>query len=224
MPKMARVEVVGVAHHVIQRGNRNQRVFFSDGDKRQYLKVLKMQSDLFDMKIWAYCLMDNHVHLVVVPQKEGSMTKAVGETHRLYTRMINFRKGWKGFLWQGRFKSFPMDAGYLYHCVRYVERNPVRACMVKEAEYYEFSSAATHVSRKQDPLLESFYLHDEIRDWRAYLHQADEEERLQVIRRHIFTGRPLGEQTFVERLEQRLGRVLRKMKPGPRKQCVSEDV
>ena len=73
---------------------------------------------------WAYCLMDNHVHLIAVPEKEDSLAKGIGEAHRKYTRMINFREGWKGYLWQGRFISYPLDERYLYAAVRYVERNP----------------------------------------------------------------------------------------------------
>ena len=141
MAKMARVEVVGFPHHVIQRGNRRQNVFFKDSDKQEYLKILSLQADLFGMKVWAYCLMDNHVHLIVVPEREGSLTRTIGEAHRLYTRMVNFREGWRGYLWQGRFSSFPLDSDYLYHCVRYVERNSVRAGMVRRAEEYPFSSA-----------------------------------------------------------------------------------
>ena len=198
MVKMARVEVVGFPHHVIQRGNRRQNVFFSNVDKEEYLKILKLQLNLFELKVWAYCLMDNHVCLIVVPQKEGGLTMAIGETHRLYTRMVNFREKWKGYLWQGRFSSFPLDSDYLYHCVRYVERNPVRAGIVKRAEEYPYSSAKAHVSNKKDPLLETFYLYREIADWRKYLVEPDDTERIRIFHECILTGRPLGEEKFLQ--------------------------
>ena len=108
MARMARVVAVGEPHHVIQRGNRRQNVFFKDGDKQEYLNILNLQSKLFALEVWAYCLMDNHVHLIVVPKEEESLVKAIGETHQLYTRMINFRERWRGYLWQGRFKSVPL--------------------------------------------------------------------------------------------------------------------
>jgi len=127
MPRIARVVAVGEPHHVIQRGNRRQIVFFHDGDKQAYLKILKLHSRLFEFQVWAYCLMDNHVHLIIVPEKEDSLVKGIGEIHKLYTRMVNFREGWRGYLWQGRFKSVPLGEHYLYAAVRYVERNPVRA-------------------------------------------------------------------------------------------------
>ena len=217
MAKMARVEAVGFPHHVIQRGNRRQKVFFDSSDKVEYLRILGLQSNLFGLKIWAYCLMDNHVHLIVVPQKKGSLTSAIGETHRLYTRMVNFRERWRGYLWQGRFSSFPLDSDYLYHCVRYIERNPVRAGIVKRAEEYPYSRAKAHALKQKDPLLESFYLNREIRNWRSYLTEPDDDERIRIFHEYILTGRPLGEERFVKKLEVKVGRILRKMKPGPKK-------
>jgi len=217
MPRVSRVEAVGYPHHVIQRGNRRQEVFFREKDKVDYLEILKLQSVLFGLKVWAYCLMDNHVHLIVVPEKEGSMTKAIGETHRLYTRMINFRKGWRGYLWQGRFKSFPMDSDYLYYCVRYVECNPLRAGIVKYPEEFKFSSARIHISKKSDEILETFYLCKQIKDWRKYLKEANDEERMRIFHQHILTGRPLGEEKFIEKLERITGRILKIRKPGPKR-------
>ncbi len=109
MPKIRRIEAVGYPYHVIQRGNRNQRVFLKESDKAIYLKILKTHAELFDVEIWAYCLMDNHVHLIVMPKQKGALTECISETHRSYTCMINFREEWRGHLWQGRFKSYPMN-------------------------------------------------------------------------------------------------------------------
>ena len=215
--RIARVEAINEPHHVIQRGNRRQNVFFKDEDKIQYLKILSLQSKLFGLKIWAYCLMDNHIHLIVVPMEEKSLTECIAETHRLYTRMINFREGWRGYLWQGRFKSFPLDERYLYAAVRYVERNPVRAKLVEKAQEYAWSSARVHVEKGKDPVLSSFYLEDEIDDWSRYLSCEDEPDDVQRIRRHGYTGRPLGDKVYINRLEVQLGRVLHKQKPGPQR-------
>lgn len=218
MVRIARVEAVGEPHHVIQRGNRRQKVFFREEDKRQYLKILNLQSRLFGLDVWAYCLMDNHVHLIVVPGKERSMVDGVSETHRLYTRMVNFREGWRGYLWQGRFKSCPLDERYLYAAVRYVERNPVRAKLVSRAEEYPWSSAKAHVNQEFDPVLSDFYLLEEIKDWATYLRDEDDVDALGLLRRHGQTGRPLGCLEFVGSLEERLGRVLEPQKPGPKKE------
>ncbi len=217
MPRMARVTAVNEPHHVIQRGNRRQNVFFKSEDKQAYLNILSLQSKLFELEIWAYCLMDNHVHLIVVPKEEDSLTKAISETHELYTRMINFREKWRGYLWQGRFKSVPMDERYLYAAVRYVERNLVRAGLVEKAEDYSFSSARAHVYNEDNRVLSRFYLMDEIDNWGEYLKGAEEEEQLNRIRRQSETGRPLGSVEYLKSLEGRLGRTLIKRMTGPRR-------
>ncbi len=160
--------------------------------------------------------MDNHVHLIAVPDTEEGLARAIGETHRRYTCMINLREGWRGYLWQGRFGSFLLDSSYLYSAVRYVERNPVRAGIVKKAENYPWSSARARIHKIDDPLLRDFYLTEKIPDWREYLRRPDENEKLTVLRKHIRTGRPLGPKSFLEDLERRLGRVLIKQKPGPK--------
>ena len=211
-----RIETIGYPYHIIQRGNRNQKVFIKEGDKAKYLRILKIHVDLFDLEVWAYCLMDNHIHLIVVPKQKGALTECISETHRLYSRMINFREDWRGHLWQGRFKSYPMDHGYLWAAVRYVERNPVRAGIVKKVDDYAWSSAKVHIENCVDGLLSRFYLMDEIKDWRLYLSTAEELEDLKFLRKHQSTGRPLGDEAFVEDLETKEGRVLAKQKPGPK--------
>lgn len=216
MPRIARIEIVGYPYHVIQRGNRNQKVFIREGDKAKYLKILKVQADLFGLDVWAYCLMDNHVHLIVMPNHEGALTECISETHRSYTCMVNFREDWRGHLWQGRFKSYPMNARYLWAAVRYVERNPVRAGIVTKAEDYPWSSARAHVKRQPDQVLSHFYLSDEIKDWGLYLSESEESEQTKLLRLHQRTGRPLGDKTFMDDLEARTGRVLAKRRPGPR--------
>ena len=208
MVRLARVVVPELPHHVIHRGNRRQKVFFSDQDRGSYLNILNLQAKLFALEVWAYCLMDNHVHLIVVPKDEESLSQAIGETHKLYTRMINFRERWRGSLWEGRFKSMVMDESYLYAAVRYVERNPVRAKVVKKAEEYLWSSARFHVKRQKNPLLSDFYLLEEIEDWAKYLETEENEAQVKRIRFQSLSGRPLGDINFLVKLEQRLGRAL----------------
>jgi len=216
MARLARVVIPGVPHHIVQRGNRRQKVFFNEADRVEYLKILRRQSFDFGLKIWAYCLMDNHVHMIVVPEKEESLARGIGETNRLYTRRIHFREGWKGYLWQGRFGSYPLDEMHLYNAVRYVERNPVRARIVKAATEYRWSSARSHKEKIKDELLDEFYLINEIHDWNAYLEQREDEEDLAIFRSHEKTGRPLGGVDFIRRLERVSGRILQKRKPGPK--------
>ena len=136
MARIARVVVPGIPLHITQRGNRRQRTFFEEEDYRVYLKLLRQWCDKHEVAIWGYCLMPNHVHLIACPGNESGLSRAIGEAHRRYTRMINFRENWRGYLWQGRFASFPMDQSYLLAAARYVEMNPVRARLVERAEQY----------------------------------------------------------------------------------------
>jgi putative transposase len=127
MARLAQIVIPGIPYHIVQRGNRRQKTFWTAEDRKEYLKILGDEGKRHGLKVWAYCLMDNHVHIVAVPEGENSLARGIGETHRKYSRMIHFREGWRGYLWQGRFSSFPLDEQYLYAAVRYVERNPVRA-------------------------------------------------------------------------------------------------
>lgn len=211
MPRIARVVVPGYPHHVTQRGNRRQRVFFSDKDKFVYLKLFRQQSRRYGLECWSYCLMDNHVHFIVVPRNKDSF-RAVAETNRRYTQIVNSRQGWKGYLWQGRFSSFVMDEHYCYKAVRYVENNPVRAGMVLKAEEYRFSSARRHVYKNKDDLVSRCFLEDNIKDWKLFLEKSD--DRGEEFQKHERTGRPLGTVEFLLKLENMLGIRLRKNKPG----------
>ena len=127
MARLARVVAAGIPHHVTQRGNRRQTVFFGDDDYRAYAGLLAQSCTDFGVAVWGYCLMPNHVHLILVPSDEAALRLALGEAHQRYTRRVNVREGWRGHLWQGRFASVPMDEPHLLACARYVELNPVRA-------------------------------------------------------------------------------------------------
>ena len=214
MGRIARVVIPDCPHHVIQRGNRRQVIFFSDDDKQLYLNLLNYNCQRDGVEIWCYCLMDNHVHLIAVPQKTESLAKALGKTHKKYSTMINIRNNWKGHLWQYRFNSYPLDEQHLFRAVKYIERNPVRACIVEKAEDYAWSSAKAHVFREPDKVLTEFYLCKEIGDWLAYLGEEDKEEDLITFRKHERTGRPLGDNEFIVKLEQITGRILRAKKVG----------
>jgi putative transposase len=215
MARIARVIVPGLPHHVTQRGNRRQQTFFHDGDYQAYLDLMAEWCGKFHVQIWAYCLMPNHVHLIAVPETEEGLARAVGEAHRRYTRRINFREGWRGHLWQERFASFPMDEKYLLAATRYVEMNAVAAGIVAHPGEYRWSSAAPHLAGKDDQLVTVRPLLDMVRDWEGFLALTDEEE-LAALKKHERNGRPLGETSFVERLETVMERLFRPSKRGPK--------
>jgi len=202
-------------HHITQRGNRDQQTFFSDDDYAAYIDLMAEWCRKYEVDIWGYCLMPNHIHLIAVPSKKENLRLAVGEAHRRYTRRINFSKGWRGHLWQGRFSSFVMDERYLIACTRYIENNPVRAELVNRPEQWSWSSASAHISGKNDKLVNVEPVLSIINgDWRNFLMGSILSEELENIRRHGRTGRPLGSAHFVEQLERKLDRTLKPQKPG----------
>jgi putative transposase len=152
MARLARIVIPHVPHHVTQRGNRRQPVFFDEEDYAAYKELLAEACTKHDVRCLAWCLMPNHVHLILVPGAADALRAALAEAHRLYSRRINFAKGWTGYLWQGRFASYPMDDAHLITAVRYVELNPVKARMVKRAEDWRWSSAPAHVLGTADGL------------------------------------------------------------------------
>ena len=215
MPRIARVVAPDLPHHVTQRGSRNQRVFFSDQDKSGYLTIFKEEMARRKVEVWAYCLMDNHVHFVVVPRNDDALAKLFREAHKRYARMINQREGWRGHLWQERFHSFVMDERHLLAAMRYVETNPVKANIVKVAEEYRWSSAGAHVKGAEDSLLSPCYLIDEIKDWRGYLNDSSWGATYDKnVEKHLNTGRPLGSEEFILRLEDITNRALKPKTSG----------
>ena len=220
MARVARIVVPGQPHHITQRGNRRMPTFFCDDDYREYLSLLAQWCGTFGNRIWAYCLMPNHVHLIVVPQTADGLCRAIGEAHRRYTRRVNFREGWRGHLWQGRFASFVMDEPHLLAATRYVERNPVQASLAAAAEDWPWSSAAAHVAGRGDTMAEGDWLAERIAGWtctwREHLLAPDEAELAAAMRQRENTGRPLGDESFVKNLGALLGRNLLPKKRGPK--------
>lgn len=177
MPRQARLVIPHLAHHLIQRGNRRQDVFFDDEDYRTYLALLRDRLAESGTRLVAYCLMTNHVHLLVIPSHEAGL-RPIGEAHRRYTRYMNMKKDWRGYLWQGRFGSYPMDERYAYEALRYVELNPVRAGMCAHPAEYRWSSARQRlfhgghnksiVSPSSHDLKVADWPYDMVDDWEAY--------------------------------------------------------
>lgn len=216
MARIARVVVPGYPHHVTQRGNRRQQTFFCEEDYRLYIKLMAEWCCKFSVGIWSYCLMPNHVHLIAVPSDEAGLRLAIGEAHRRYTRHINFRKGWRGHLWQERFASFPMQERHLLAAAKYIERNPVAAALAPSAGDYPWSSARRHLYGVDDNLVKDSILDQVVGDWDKFLAEPLNPAEVEELHEHSSTGRPLGSEAFIKGLEAALGRVLHRGKPGPK--------
>jgi len=224
MCRLARVVAPGYPHHITQRGNRRQKVFFNEGDYRLYLDLLRTWCAKYSVDIWTYCLMPNHVHLVAVPGDKVGLRLAIGETHRRYTYHINQREGWKGHLWQERFSSFVMDNNYLLAATRYIELNPVRAGLANEPCSYAWSSAFAHMRGGGDSVARFTKLDEIAGGWKNFIRVPCGAAEILKLKAHSGTGRPLGGEEFISDLERVVGRVLSKRKRGPRPKRVESAV
>ncbi|MEN6503758.1 MAG: transposase [Planctomycetaceae bacterium] len=221
MPRVARMVLPGCPHHITQRGNNCQDVFFVDDDRRAYLSILAEQSAAYGLSVQGYCLMTNHVHLIATPAAEESLAKAVGRTHWLYTQYINRMHGRSGHLWQNRFYSCGLDDEHFWTAMAYVERNPVRAGLCRVAWRWPFSSAAAHCGEAACQAIPGMLdmaawknLQPPDGNWRESLARPQDEPTLRQMRTWTHRGRPLGSDKFIAKLEHLVGRRLRPLPVG----------
>ncbi|MCL4838841.1 MAG: transposase, partial [Thermoanaerobaculia bacterium] len=198
MPRIARLVVPGLPHHVTHRGNRRGAVFFGAHDCDAYLRDLARAGGRYGLELWAYCLMTNHVHLIARPLHRESLARAIGEVHGRHARRVHRERGWDGHLWANRYFSAPLDNVHLWAAVRYVEQNPVRAGIVRDAERFPWSSAAAHCGlAPPGPLAPARPFPGAVSDWAAWLAEQGDEVVVQAIRKGTATGRPAGAPAFV---------------------------
>ena len=226
MSRLARAIAVGCAHHVTQCGNNRQDVFFADQDRQVYLQLLQEQADKYGLEVLAYCLMSKHIHLVAIPHQEDSLAKAVGRTNFHYSQYINRFHRRSGHLWQGRFCSCALDGRHVWPAIKYVELNPVRAKLCRKPWRYVWSSAAAHTDEKaESPLLNlpRWYKRVSAEAWRKELAEGLTEAEAARIRLRTHTGRPLGSDNFLSKLETLLGRRVRPLPVGRPKKTREDD-
>ena len=210
MPRLARIVVPDVPHHVTQRGNRRERVFFSPDDYRLYRKMLAQAAGAAGTDVWACCLMPNHVHLIVVPSHADGLRATLAEAHRRYTRFVNDREGCTGHLWQGRFGSVPMDEDHLESAVRYVSLNPVRAGLVKAARDWPWSSVRAHLAGVDDGVVAVRPVLERWPDFASMIEVEASGIEMNALRKAETSGRPLGSREWAEELGVRKGKPGRK--------------
>jgi len=218
MPRLARIVIPGVPHHIVQRGNNRQDVFFVDDDYRVYLEFLKEHADRYGLQLWGYCLMTNHIHLIATPSADDSLAMAIGRTHFRYSQYINRFHGRSGHLWEGRFHSCALDEPHFWVAVRYVEQNPVRAKMTATAWEYEWSSAEAHVALDpEDPLLDLSAWGDlkmPSSEWRKMLRRGVKKDESGVLRKSTHRGWPMANDRTIAKFEKLLGKRVRPLPTG----------
>ncbi len=217
MARLPRLVIPGQPHHVTQRGNRRGQTFFEDNDFLLYRDLIAEAAQKADAETWAYCLMPNHVHIIIVPSDEDGLRRTFSDAHRRYTGYINARMRVTGHLWQGRFGSVVMDEEHLAHAVRYVSFNPLRARLVKHAEDWPWSSVPAHLAGEDDGLVKVRPVLERYGDFAAFLGQEEGADCYRRLRQSETTGRPLGREEWVAGLETLTGRILRPQKRGPKR-------
>jgi len=216
MARLARTVIPGLPHHVTQRGNHRQAVFFGDDDYAAYRDLIAAAARRAGAQIWAWRLMPNHVHFIITPSDADGLRAVFAEAHRRYTARIHARLNLTGHLWQGRFSSTAMDERHLLAAARYVPMNPVRAGLCATAADWAWSSARAHLTGLDDGITLRAPLLDRIGDFAGLLAGAEDEAAVRAIRRSRTTGRPVGSEAWVKALEAATGRPLAPMRRGPR--------
>ncbi len=213
--RQPRLDVPGIAQHVIQRGNDRRPCFFGESDYFRYLQALRELATREHCAVHAYVLMTNHVHLLVTPDARGQVSRMMQSLGRRYVRYVNDRYHRTGTLWEGRYKSSPVDSdSYLLCCFRYIELNPVRARMVAEPEAYRWSSYGANALGVHDPLIRAHPSYLALGEdsptrhagYRALFAGAISEQDLHAIRLHLRRQHALGPDAFRASIEAQLGR------------------
>jgi putative transposase len=207
MPRIARIIGVGFPHHVIQRGNNKEKVFLDWGDYERYLSFVSKYSEEKEAAVLAYCLMPNHVHLLIRPSGDDGLAKLMQGVTLCYTQYFNRKNGRTGRLWESRYYSTVVDGDrYLWTVSKYIENNPVRGGIVKRPENYPYSSARAHLLGRKDPLLkEPLFVKSELNEYRRLIRLEEDTMILEEIRKKTRSGKPLGDGGFLKTLSERLG-------------------
>ena len=216
MARLARIVLPGIPYHVTQRGNRRQQTFFDNGDYALYRNLLADAARRAGVSVWSYCLMPNHVHLIVVPSDPDGLRRTFADAHRRYTGFINAKHRWTGHLWQGRYGAVAMDESHLAAAARYVALNPVRAGLTERAQDWAWSSTPALIAGEDDALVEVAPLLERYGDFASFLGGDEDQQATRTIRRSETTGRPAGSPEWIGLIEAQSGRTIAPRKRGPK--------
>lgn len=216
MARLARAVFPGHPHHVTQRGNGRQTTFFSDEDYALYRDLLAAHAAAAGVQVWAWVLMPNHVHLILVPGDPDGIRRALAPVHRRYAGHVHARLKRTGHFWQGRFGCVAMDEAHLGAALRYVALNPVRAELAGRAADWRWSSVHAQLGGAPDGLTATGEVAARYPDFAALLAAGEEAEASLRLRRAETIGRPVGDAAFLERLGRESGRDLAPGKRGRR--------
>jgi putative transposase len=223
MARLARVVVPGIPHHVTQRGNGRARTFFADADYALYRDLLAEHCHAAGVEVWAWCLMPNHVHLILAPSDADGLRRALAAVHRRYAGVIHARRRRTGHFWQGRFGAVAMDEDHLAAALRYVSLNPVRARLVERAQDWRWSSTRAHLTGKDDGLTARAPIRERFPRFVDLLAEESDAGMFSRLRAAESIGRPLGSESFLAKIEHLTKRRLKPGKRGPRPKAQQDE-
>jgi putative transposase len=208
MPRPSRIVVPGVPHHVTHRGNHREQIFFSEQDYLDYLSILKKQCKRTGLDVHGYCFMPNHIHLIATPPTVDALSSGIGQAHHLYSQALHEKRSLTGYLWEGRFYSCPMDENHFIQALLYVDQNPCRAGLVRNVKDWQWSSAQAHAGL-HDPGdlvdVDRWREWSKMASWKELTKKGIEDSVIEDIRAYTRKGRPLGDKTFHDAVEEILG-------------------
>lgn len=230
MARRPRLAVPSLPHHVIQRGNNRQPIFFTDVDYRVFLRHLAKAKERYPCRVYAYVLMTNHVHLLLEPLASEHLSLFMQSLGRRYVRYINETYHRSGTLWEGRFKSAVVSSdAYLLACSRYIELNPVRAQIAARPDTYPWSSVHFHTQGTLNPLLDDDPAYASLGEsaaqrqgaYRGWLAAGVHQDEWPTIREATQKGLLIGPEKFQREIETVVGRrLIGEQRGRPRKQIV----
>ncbi|TAN59137.1 transposase [bacterium] len=227
MPRPPRISLSGLVYHIINRGNNRQAVFKEEEDFDTYLKTISKFKEKYSFKLYGYCLMNNHTHLIIEPAKPNTLSKIIQSITLSHIRLYHAKYKSSGHLWQGRFKNPIIQTDeYLLQCLKYIELNPVRARIVSRPQDYRWSSYCFHAFGKdddkmldKDPAYLSLAATDKSRQeaYQAFMEQQQDENLAERMRKSIAGDPILGSDSFIDSLRERLSLARPRPRGRPRK-------
>jgi len=214
MARQARIIVPNSPHHISQRGNRGESIFFEKEDFSNYLELIQKNLNDFKIDLLSFCLLPNQIHLLMEPKHKDDLSRCIGETNRQYTRYINQKKNWTGHLFQNRFFSYAMDDQHALRAARFIETLPVTAKITEKPQNYLWSSAKYRIKTIENSPIKPFNMFHLDQNWEDFLGRIMDTEELKKIQTHLQTGRPRGNTLFLDTVEQQIGRPVRPQKRG----------
>ncbi len=214
MARQARIVIPDQYHHVSQKSADGTRIFFDKEDFQKYDEIIRTQTRLKDLDIYSFCYFPNQIQILCTPKNKNDLATIIGEVNRQYTKYFNEKNDRTGSVFYSRFFSYTVDELFAMRAARYIERFPVTRILTDKAQNYLWSSAKFRIKNTQDDFLNHFKNFHAIQNWEDFLDRPMDLDEMKLVETHLQTGRPRGNDFFLDMVEQEIGRSVRPQKRG----------